>query len=109
MSAFATPTDLGIPAGGWHGTYGKRRLGAGDENTGSDLASDGQADHLVAGRGDHRHQRAADAALAPPLDRKSTRLNSSHGYISYAVFCLKKKKTARPTLSVVKIIDWSFS
>src|SRR2546422_2223421 len=34
--------------------------------------------------------------LAPvPLalrDRKSTRLNSSHGYISYAVFCLKKKK-----------------
>src|SRR2546429_6459315 len=38
---------------------------------------------------------------APPLaegtkagirDRKSTRLNSSHGYISYAVFCLKKKK-----------------
>src|SRR2546429_3169495 len=32
--------------------------------------------------------------LAPfLLDRKSTRLNSSHGYISYAVFCLKKKKS----------------
>src|SRR5687768_18010583 len=31
-----------------------------------------------------------DPALV--LDRKSTRLNSSHGYISYAVFCLKKKK-----------------
>src|SRR2546422_3799150 len=31
-------------------------------------------------------------------DRKSTRLNSSHGYISYAVFCLKKKKkTTNPT------------
>src|SRR2546422_1519106 len=29
----------------------------------------------------------------PRADRKSTRLNSSHGYISYAVFCLKKKKT----------------
>src|SRR2546422_8175556 len=29
---------------------------------------------------------------AADLDRKSTRLNSSHGYISYAVFCLKKKK-----------------
>src|SRR2546422_7949140 len=28
------------------------------------------------------------------VDRKSTRLNSSHGYISYAVFCLKKKKQA---------------
>src|SRR5687768_17656100 len=30
-------------------------------------------------------------------DRKSTRLNSSHGYISYAVFCLKKKKTEKRT------------
>src|SRR2546422_8434798 len=30
--------------------------------------------------------------LAGLRDRKSTRLNSSHGYISYAVFCLKKKK-----------------
>src|SRR5687768_18616893 len=30
--------------------------------------------------------------LANEEDRKSTRLNSSHGYISYAVFCLKKKK-----------------
>src|SRR2546429_5101374 len=28
-------------------------------------------------------------------DRKSTRLNSSHGYISYAVFCLQKKQTTR--------------
>src|SRR2546422_4251783 len=32
------------------------------------------------------------AAAHRQLDRKSTRLNSSHGYISYAVFCLKKKK-----------------
>src|SRR2546429_4189219 len=31
-------------------------------------------------------------AAVPTRDRKSTRLNSSHGYISYAVFCLKKKK-----------------
>src|SRR2546422_6263865 len=30
-------------------------------------------------------------------DRKSTRLNSSHGYISYAVFCLKKKKKHKRT------------
>src|SRR2546422_6567598 len=30
-------------------------------------------------------------------DRKSTRLNSSHGYISYAVFCLKKKKQLNGT------------
>src|SRR5688572_30963039 len=43
--------------------------------------------------------RVAGAAVAvvadsgrPPRDRKSTRLNSSHSQISYAVFCLKKKK-----------------
>src|SRR5687768_17833566 len=35
--------------------------------------------------------RSGDPA-AGTEDRKSTRLNSSHGYISYAVFCLKKKK-----------------
>src|SRR2546422_8453500 len=34
-----------------------------------------------------------NAELLLALDRKSTRLNSSHGYISYAVFCLKKKNT----------------
>src|SRR2546422_4759123 len=32
------------------------------------------------------------SVLTATSDRKSTRLNSSHGYISYAVFCLKKKK-----------------
>src|SRR5687768_18000075 len=32
-------------------------------------------------------------------DRKSTRLNSSHGYISYAVFCLKKKKKKKSSIS----------
>src|SRR5687768_18082419 len=32
------------------------------------------------------------ATITSFTDRKSTRLNSSHGYISYAVFCLKKKK-----------------
>src|SRR2546429_4344238 len=37
--------------------------------------------------------RSAEKAVALE-DRKSTRLNSSHGYISYAVFCLKKKKIA---------------
>src|SRR5687768_17871530 len=35
---------------------------------------------------------AERARLLAEPDRKSTRLNSSHGYISYAVFCLKKKK-----------------
>src|SRR2546422_5361315 len=36
--------------------------------------------------------RARGLDLQQARDRKSTRLNSSHGYISYAVFCLKKKK-----------------
>src|SRR5205809_4099837 len=36
--------------------------------------------------------RRGSGRLGAALDRKSTRLNSSHGYISYAVFCLKKKK-----------------
>src|SRR2546429_961411 len=38
-----------------------------------------------------KSERIAQIVVSP--DRKSTRLNSSHGYISYAVFCLKKKKT----------------
>src|SRR3712207_7378628 len=36
--------------------------------------------------------KAAHAGIAATQDRKSTRLNSSHANISYAVFCLKKKK-----------------
>src|SRR2546430_6120084 len=46
-----------------------------------------------AGHHPSRHQ----ARKHPPVgrDRKSTRLNSSHSQISYAVFCLKKKKTER--------------
>src|SRR2546422_3899840 len=39
-----------------------------------------------------RGKTGAENAAARRRDRKSTRLNSSHGYISYAVFCLKKKK-----------------
>src|SRR2546429_7140613 len=38
----------------------------------------------------YQHRGCPDGGIR--RDRKSTRLNSSHGYISYAVFCLKKKK-----------------
>src|SRR5207249_11210993 len=38
-------------------------------------------------------------------DRKSTRLNSSHASISYAVFCLKKKKTTPPCLRMTFLFD----
>src|SRR5438128_8485469 len=56
---------------------------------------------LLAGGEQHVHLsrigRVRDAG-----DRKSTRLNSSHGSISYAVFCLKKKKTMTPIGGVKK-------
>src|SRR5687768_18340834 len=44
------------------------------------------------------HPTGAGLGLAFELDRKSTRLNSSHGYISYAVFCLKKKASSDPKM-----------
>src|SRR2546427_6220859 len=48
---------------------------------------------LSATAGVHPHEaRAWSPDVAARLDRKSTRLNSSHSQISYAVFCLKKKK-----------------
>src|SRR3712207_8814772 len=64
------------------------------------------AQHLLGGLGeplDAQHQRVAQRRRKRPApvepdreqllgDRKSTRLNSSHANISYAVFCLKKKK-----------------
>src|SRR3712207_8428356 len=68
------------------------------------------------GRGDRHHAGGEDAAIRatvttlydshrPPemyrQDRKSTRLNSSHATISYAVFCLKKKKKSYCALTSV--------
>src|SRR5438876_7246093 len=57
---------------------------------------------------------AADAIACRDLDRKSTRLNSSHPSISYAVFCLKKKTTRLPAhqsvlQSVVNASTWNAS
>src|SRR6266436_7883834 len=43
-----------------------------------------------------------DEKTVTPGDRKSTRLNSSHGYISYAVFCLKKKKKKKDLFFIKK-------
>src|SRR5205809_3165228 len=40
------------------------------------------------------------------IDRKSTRLNSSHGYISYAVFCLKKKIFVDPIYKRIDAGSW---
>src|SRR2546429_4428523 len=48
--------------------------------------------HFRVARADRADAQPNEISGARVLDRKSTRLNSSHGYISYAVFCLKKKK-----------------
>src|SRR5206468_5229050 len=48
--------------------------------------------HPEARSGDARARGEGSGRASPERDRKSTRLNSSHDQISYAVFCLKKKK-----------------
>src|SRR3989449_4147918 len=51
--------------------------------------------------------RAADLVERAALrDRKSTRLNSSHGYISYAVFCLKKKNITYDAISMTMLREY---
>src|SRR5207245_11198587 len=69
---YSTSTSTATPVGGW------ARV----------IRPDGQRSSLGASRTSRTPARAS-------ADRKSTRLNSSHGSISYAVFCLKKKKCAK--------------
>src|SRR5687768_18323560 len=55
----------------------------------------GKVDRLLPARCNRNTRRASSSICSQAsllIDRKSTRLNSSHGYNSYAVFCLKKKK-----------------
>src|SRR2546429_2411195 len=76
----------------------------------------GAGAHFVA-KFDDRHEAVAARAIpllgsgiiagAESRDRKSTRLNSSHGYISYAVFCLKKKKSTQITECVCVLLPSS--
>src|SRR5687768_17729250 len=58
-----------------------------------------RVEHHVGARGARAAGRTGRWFGVPAEDRKSTRLNSSHGYISYAVFCLKKKKKTKNTHS----------
>src|SRR2546422_5534566 len=60
----------------------------------ADLLDDSGEQDQPSSRGTGRNcKRMSSPSRCTSTDRKSTRLNSSHGYISYAVFCLKKKKT----------------
>src|SRR2546422_2329011 len=49
-----------------------------------------------------REAHVGPARRSEDRDRKSTRLNSSHGYISYAVFCLKKKKKTEAAMHILQ-------
>src|SRR5256886_7532077 len=52
----------------------------------------------------HRAARQVGIGGGEPGDRKSTRLNSSHSQISYAVFCLKKKSNIQPRTEIALIV-----
>src|SRR5688572_31728538 len=52
----------------------------------------------------HRQVQRAGPHEPPEPDRKSTRLNSSHSQISYAVFCLKKKKNERSAIAWIPLL-----
>src|SRR2546426_5390834 len=62
--------------------------------------------HRAPGPGSHQGA-SHDRTACTDLDRKSTRLNSSHLVISYAVFCLKKKKIRANTLRRLRVAHLS--
>src|SRR5947209_13796659 len=77
---YTTSSDLGSPPRGWRQPVDARAPVPAVSQPGRDAGASWRP---------HERRRAADAN---GRDRKSTRLNSSHANISYAVFCLKKKK-----------------
>src|SRR5256885_10911807 len=73
------------------------------------LADDGPVHRGLAPEDAELHEAAELAHQVQPLrhaDRKSTRLNSSHLVISYAVFCLKKKRRKRESHSISGSVAW---
>src|SRR2546427_6097060 len=60
------------------------------------------------GQGDRRVEQPGSQMERAQRDRKSTRLNSSHSQISYAVFCLKKKKHKRDMYKAVTVPRWGY-
>src|SRR5205809_2911740 len=64
-----------------------------------------EIEHHPGRRGEHACEEGSHLKDLPNHDdRKSTRLNSSHGYISYAVFCLKKKKIIKTIKSRMSVL-----
>src|SRR3712207_8377376 len=66
-------------------------IDAGAEHAGDLLGAQHLLEHRPVGAGEDQAVRGVLLEPQPAVDRKSTRLNSSHANISYAVFCLKKK------------------
>src|SRR3712207_7898674 len=84
-------TTLFRSEGRWWGGQGGRRAAGISESSDSPLSS--------------TYRRATRDRSNASADRKSTRLNSSHANISYAVFCLKKKKKKlqyKPKCNIIK-------
>src|SRR3712207_6983284 len=81
----SAPLHAWFAALGWfvRNTYGLTECGGAATVSGSERMAPGELGAVVEGM---------DLRLGVDGDRKSTRLNSSHANISYAVFCLKKKK-----------------
>src|SRR5947209_14403789 len=84
---FPTRRSSDLPS--WDGCARVRAAAPSDEAAGQGRAARGARGHVVGAR----RLGAALIRRPPDVDRKSTRLNSSHANISYAVFCLKKKNT----------------
>src|SRR2546421_3963993 len=80
-----------------------RSIGVAENDLRAGLEQFTRVERLDAGlRADgHEDGRIHDAVRG--RDRKSTRLNSSHDQISYAVFCLKKKKKKKNTLTTIEV------
>src|SRR2546429_6804572 len=70
------------------------RSGSLGANSTASASRSGPEDYSRGAVADERGDDVHGHSIGRSLDRKSTRLNSSHGYISYAVFCLKKKHNA---------------
>src|SRR3990172_265648 len=92
-------THFGMSAAGW--VRDPRESGdprrPGDPRSGGAVYGPAPLPHPIIGF-------PAAAEGNPIIDRKSTRLNSSHGYISYAVFCLKKIKTCAPSVAHTPVL-----
>ena len=82
---------FGLTSGKWY--WEVKTSATGGTNSGDEWNHIGIANRSAA----NADNILAESGTGSNKDRKSTRLNSSHGYISYAVFCLKKKKKKKTT------------